>query len=223
MSTRSFVLGSTAILLHYASAAAAEPRDGQTRMPDVSQPHRSLTAIQVDVHNALRAEASSRRLGPIAADVLRVIDLYREMASHPKRHDSPLLQRLGLQVRSRLKDVCDRIDRQIARKDKRVTNSKRLSALAPPETHLLAQQFGAAGAGQGAPPAAPLPGATGEIDYGPELVDIIQQTISPATWDINGGNGSVVYFAPLRVIVVSAPATVHGQVGDVLGQLRAAP
>ena len=31
------------------------------------------------------------------------------------------------------------------------------------------------------------------------------------------------YFAPLRVIVVSAPATVHDQVGDVLGQLRAAP
>ncbi len=30
------------------------------------------------------------------------------------------------------------------------------------------------------------------------LVDLIQRTISPSSWDVNGGNGSVRYFAPSR-------------------------
>jgi hypothetical protein len=91
---------------------------------------------------------------------------------------------------------------------------------------VLAQQIaipGGAARGQRAQSAANRPGAAATVDYGPDLVELIQQTISPATWDINGGNGSIVYFAPLQVIVVSAPATTHDQIGDVLGQLRAAP
>ena len=59
----------------------------------------------------------------------------------------------------------------------------------------------------------------------PEMMSatpLIEATISPDTWNINGGNGAIVYFAPLHVLVISAPTEVHAQVGDVLNQLNAA-
>jgi hypothetical protein len=153
------------------------------------------------------------------------VDLYREMAAHPKRDQSALLVKLGLRVRSRLKEVSVQIERrysQLGRNDKKKQSP---STLEVPETNVLAQQVAvqAGGAfGQAAQPAA-LAGAEAILDYGPELVDVIQQTISPATWNINGGIGAVVYFAPRRALVVSAPEAVHDKIDGVLGQLRAAP
>jgi hypothetical protein len=191
----------------------------------VDSPARSLSAIQVDVHAALRAEAATRRRRANTAEVVRLVDLYREMAAHPKRDQSALLVKLGLRVRSRLKEVSVQIERrysQLGRNDKKKQSP---STLEVPETNVLAQQVAvqAGGAfGQAAQPAA-LAGAEAILDYGPELVDVIQQTISPATWNINGGNGAVVYFAPRRALVVSAPEAVHDKIDGVLGQLRAAP
>ncbi len=57
-------------------------------------------------------------------------------------------------------------------------------------------------------------------DFGQDLVDLIHNVISPRTWDVNGGPGSVVYFRNFRALVVRAPSEVQNQVGDVLGQLR---
>jgi hypothetical protein len=153
-----------------------------------------------------------------------LVDLYREMAANPKRDTSLVLKQLGLRLRSRLEKISDHIERQVARANRDVKKDA-LPALRDPESTVLAQQLpvpgGAAPAPGGQPAAAP--GTPGGFDYGPDLVDLIQRTISPGTWDINGGNGSIVYFSPLRVLVVSAPGTVHDQIGDVLGQLRAAP
>jgi len=205
---------------------ATEPQHDPLPLKDVNSAHRSLSAIRVDVHAALRAEACTRRLGENAPEVVRLSDLYREMAVHPKRDSSVLLRRLGLQLRSRLEKVRDHIERRNPHPDRHAKTKDGLHARVVPETNVLSQQVGIPGGA--APGLGPQPGATQAvaattIDYGPDLVELIQQTISPATWDINGGNGSVVYFAPLRVIVVSAPGTVHDQIGDVLGQLRAAP
>ena len=59
-------------------------------------------------------------------------------------------------------------------------------------------------------------------DTGDDLVELIQRVISPETWDVNGGPGSVYYYRPLRVLVINAPGEVHGRVGGVLNDLRAA-
>jgi hypothetical protein len=219
------IFGWTSAMVAAGSVAAADPQTNLSSAPSADSSHRSLTAIQVDVRAALRAEATSRRLGPNAADVVRLIDLYREMAAHPKRDRSLMLKQLGLRLRSRLEKVSVHIERQSSRA---VQDGKKKSppALSAPEAFVLGQQLAAPGGAApaaGGQPAAPQAGVPGGVDYGPDLVDIIQRTISPGTWDINGGNGSVVYFSPLRVLVVSAPGTVHDQVGDVLGQLRAAP
>jgi hypothetical protein len=57
-------------------------------------------------------------------------------------------------------------------------------------------------------------------DFGPDLVDLIHAVVSPRTWDVNGGPGSVVYYRNLRALVVRAPSEIHEQIGDVLGQMR---
>ena len=64
-------------------------------------------------------------------------------------------------------------------------------------------------------------GAAGPADWGPDLVDLIERTINPAFWDVAGGPGTIVYYRPLHCLVVRATAEVHGNVGRLIGDLRA--
>ena len=59
-------------------------------------------------------------------------------------------------------------------------------------------------------------------DNGIALVELIQQTIRPDIWDVNGGQASIVYFAPLRALVVRAPGDAHRRADHLLNRLRAA-
>lgn len=59
-------------------------------------------------------------------------------------------------------------------------------------------------------------------DYGEELVDLIERTIAPDTWDTNGGPGSIVYWPQMKVLVVRATEGVHGDLGGLLDGLRRA-
>lgn len=57
-------------------------------------------------------------------------------------------------------------------------------------------------------------------DEGAELVELIEKTIDPDSWEINGGNGTIVYFGNLRVLVVRNTRDVHGQLQDLGDALR---
>jgi hypothetical protein len=132
---------------------------------------------------------------------------------------------MGFQVRSRLAATRDRIKRQLRRSNPSLKSHHAQPAAALPEMQVLAQQLpqGGAGAlGRGVGVVSAAPNVATVADFGPVLVELIEATISPATWNINGGNSSIVYYAPLHVLVVSAPDEVHAQVGDAIGQLRAA-
>src|SRR5687767_7875620 len=85
-------------------AATAPPNDPPS-VRDANSPPRSLSAIQIDVHAALRAEAVTRLSGQNVPQIVRLIDLYREMAAHPQRDNSTMLAKLGLRLRSRLEKV----------------------------------------------------------------------------------------------------------------------
>lgn len=231
MNARGLLLACVLATLAAGPVLATEPTsDSKSAGQDQAQ-SRSLTAIQRDVYAALRAEALSRRQGPNVAEVVRLMDLYREMAAHPKRDQSALIAELGLKVRSRLVDVCEHIERKNSATKKDTLKNAKKKPTAPadviPSDQVLGQQLvpngGVPGQGQGGQPAGARPSAPQSFDYGPELVDIIQTVISPKTWDINGGPGAVVYYAPLRVLVISAPGEVHPQIGGLLGQMRAAP
>jgi hypothetical protein len=196
---------------------------------------RSLTAIRTDVSDALRAEATTRRTGDNTPQVMRLVDLYLEMAAHPRRDTSPLLADLGQQVRLRLQTVRERVERRIPEKNLVAKKTPKPGARGATvaekaESRVLAQQVAPGGAagnqrnlgGQGAALAVASNVAARPTDFGPELVELIEAVISPATWRINGGNGAIVYYSPLHVLVVSAPDDVHAQVGGVLQQLQAA-
>ncbi len=57
---------------------------------------------------------------------------------------------------------------------------------------------------------------------GEELVELIQKTIQVNTWEINGGNGTIRYYGPMKAIVVNQTAEVHEEISEVLEQLRRA-
>ena len=193
--------------------------------PKAAPAQRSLTAIRTDVSDALRAEATTRKNGDNTPQVMRLVDLYLEMAAHPRRDTSPLLTDLGQQVRLRLQTVRERVERRITEKNPVAKkNPKPASVAAKAENLVLAQQAPPAGAGgqQGAAVAVAPSVAARPTDFGPELVELIEAVVSPATWRINGGNGVIVYYSPLHVLVVSAPDDVHAQVGGALEQLHAA-
>jgi hypothetical protein len=103
-----------------------------------------------------------------------------------------------------------------------------------PQDWVLAQRIGGpGGAGQPGAGFAGQPGSRSggggafgsSIDQaasvnGQALVDLIQTTIAPDTWDIRGGPGTIVYYNPLRALVVRQTGEVHDNLGDLLGGLR---
>ena len=55
---------------------------------------------------------------------------------------------------------------------------------------------------------------------GQALIDLIERTINPDFWDVNGGPGTIIYYAPLQCLVVLATGEVHEQIGGVLDAVR---
>lgn len=53
-----------------------------------------------------------------------------------------------------------------------------------------------------------------------QLIQLIQTTIEPDSWAVNGGPGTINYFSPLQVLVIRQTGEVHHQIGGVLGALR---
>lgn len=116
---------------------------------------------------------------------------------------------------------------------KRIARNKRLGKSKPPErvrdheevAENLGQRVGQAN-GAGTLPNGGMAGGAGRRapndDYGQQLVDLIQKTIAPSTWDVNGGLGVIYYWRPGRALVVRQTGEVHDQMGDALDQLRRA-
>jgi hypothetical protein len=62
--------------------------------------------------------------------------------------------------------------------------------------------------------------AMGTADYGQLLIDLIQRTIHPESWDVNGGPGSIFYWYPGRALVIRQTGEIHEKTGDMLDQMR---
>ena len=63
-------------------------------------------------------------------------------------------------------------------------------------------------------------GAERAPDYGLALVELIQTTIEPDSWDVHGGPGTIVYYAPLHALVVRATSEVHHKIGGAVKVIR---
>jgi hypothetical protein len=60
----------------------------------------------------------------------------------------------------------------------------------------------------------------GPQDDGQALVELIQATIAPQSWDVNGGSGSIVYWPAWHVLVVRQTDDVHEQIGGAKHAVR---
>jgi general secretion pathway protein D len=59
----------------------------------------------------------------------------------------------------------------------------------------------------------------GQADF-QSLIELIQQTVAPTTWNTVGGPGAVMPFQTNLSLVVSQTQEVHEEIGDLLDQLR---
>jgi hypothetical protein len=208
--------------------------------------HSELSTQDLPLRDAVRelarAYPRSSHTEPPAEIVLRMVAVHHAL-SRDTQLPRPNRDRLQREIAGRLKQAAASIQRRLARQEKEQHKSTLRSSaadtssannaivpesLTPPadRSSVLAQPAGRPPAGgQGAigPPRQRGSGVLGNAalpDNGPALVALIQRTISPGTWDVNGGEGTVQYYRPLRVLVIRAPSAVHDNVGGVLGGLR---
>ncbi len=69
--------------------------------------------------------------------------------------------------------------------------------------------------------AAGLPaGGAAEARAVAQLISLIEATVEPESWLMNGGRGTIRYYAPLQVLVIRNTQQVHDELGGVLHQMR---
>jgi hypothetical protein len=189
----------------------------------------SADALRGEVRAALQASMRVSRIN--RADIVeRLVDLHNRLAG-PSELPERDRERLQTNVRNRLQQLSGIIQRQDARELEMRGEAPRPATVQLPRGpgQVLAQRLFGPPAG-GFAPGRPIvrgagivplrPAAAQPFDYGPALVNLIQRTIEPASWDVNGGPGAIVYFAPSRALVVRNRSEVHEQLQDVVRQLR---
>jgi hypothetical protein len=186
-------------------AIAAEPR-GPSDTPAAAtklQPHevRDLASL------VLTRESAAKTPDERAAAVRDLSTLYLALARDTEMAREPKLK-LKAKLYSRLFAVKQELERDVERRKEAGDYPRALES--PGEA---ADQSGEIAKPRGG-------GAV--RDYGETLVELIQATISPAHWDVNGGPGSIVYWPNLQVLVVRASGDAHGRVGGLFDGLRAA-
>ena len=194
---------------------------------------RPVSEITRDVQEMIRREARVQTESERAAAAVEMTGLYREIKRDPRLAVTDSLKdakhRLWSKLTRTKKDILAKMKRE-GRRDETLTDEEVL-ALADMEfvAQSLADHLAFAGSTLGGPAAVfaqsnssnpgAMGGGTGSFDYGPELVDLIQRTIVPDFWDVNGGPGTIVYYRPLMCLVVRATSDVHHRLGGVLGAL----
>jgi len=162
--------------------------------------------------------------------------LYQELA-RDRTAGPATRQELRDKVRGRLVKLSGQISRRIDRQERLAAGTARdTTRMQPGQDAILAQRGdlggrrgmfpgrGFAAPGPAAPGAGPArlraAGRPGQVpDYGQQLVELIQRTIAPASWDVNGGPGTIQYWRPGRALVVRQTDEIHERIGDVLKQL----
>ena len=210
-----------AAMLAAGPAEAVPPAETVIEKPLV--PPRTGRELESAIHTALRrwAKPTEVQAEPAARDFLA---LYNEL-----QRDTVLARttrdQLTAKLRGRLASLAQQIEKQQTAANKRPATERPGSVDLAAKDGVLAQWGGGGGQPGGFGGGMGFGGAMGgqgtvKDDAGEDLVDLIQKTISPGSWDRNGGPGSIYYWRPGRAIVVSAGDDVHDQVGDLLEQMN---
>ncbi len=176
---------------------------------------REATRREATRREATRREAMAQSMDERESPVLELISLYNELQRDPRRQPNTALDRLRLKVRVRLARVKDEIQKELVGLGATTPSTPSPSG---------SQDYPAAAFAQEpiAPQTAHRGGAAVAAAQGAALVELIERTISPDIWDVNGGPATVVYFAPRHALVVRAPSEIHDRVDGLLRGLREA-
>jgi hypothetical protein len=225
------------------SQTAASSSAATATVAPANRSAKDLRKVVADTLHRANAAKGADRVSAVAA----LVDLFRELGKD-QQLPPPERQRLGVEIRSRLLRFAAQFQHEIVRATQRSAADSEGIAGADaalddlknlvdvirknvgPEDWVLAQRIGAPGgagqAGVGVGAQAGGGSASGSaLDQqaeanGQALVELIQDTIAPNTWDIRGGPGSIVYFNPLRCLVVRQTGEGHDALGDLLGGVR---
>lgn len=183
--------------------------------------------INRDLRALLREQATAKTPAQQTVVIRKLVALYAEISRHPDLATSDTLKSYRIKLRGRLLRIQQQLERDIARQEKQsgqtAAGGISKERLADAATQAMADQLSLIGYSLGGPGKVfSQGGAMGPPDYGPALVELIQRTIAPGFWDVNGGPGTIVYYAPLRALVVRATGEIHGNVRGALGGLRRA-
>lgn len=181
-----------------------------------------------EISALFKQEAAAKDLPARAAPIRQMCALHARIVSDERYATSDKLKEYRARLWSRLKKVRDELKREIARESDGKETTADLDVLESADelsvaaAESLADSLSLSQHSQGG--AANLLSFGGDAisDNGRELVELIQRTINPAFWDVVGGPGTIVYYAPLQCIVVRATSEIHGNVGGALGGLREA-
>jgi len=183
---------------------------GEDAVPSetAASPRRSQAPVEVRGRDALRdayrraMQKSASRVNPEPEEVVpELAALYVELAGVPGMAHSEK-RRLRHGVKSRLEQMRGRLIRDGVRRTREAGREKHPSS----GRHTGRNEGKLSGGGANA--------------RAVELIELIQNTIAPDTWTVNGGNGSIRYYSPLHVLVVRQTGEVHHQLGGTLEALR---
>ncbi len=205
------------VLFLISSVAAAQSEPRETKAKPTTSATSGFKELRDDVRAAIKASDRVTKQNRDEA-VRRLVAVHQRVKQSTVTGDER--DTLEQRVEARLKHLADLIQRQMARE------------AAVPNVGLPAQPAVLAQQGPPRPAVAPNAAAFGFApnrqagialqppDNGQDLVELIQRTIQPESWDVNGGPGTIVYFSPLRALVVRNRSEIHEQLGDVIGQMR---
>lgn len=229
MTSLTMLLGLAVVAAEAAGPVAGEPSAALRRYHEIDR----------DISAALRSEAQAATPADRVAAVQRMCELYRELAADPRLEASDVLKSYQAKLWSRMTRIQRQLEQQVARRagsaSGRTAGARTVGGraasdaelLAMPEAASLSASTNASPYTPGGPGGGPASGGAafggGAVhDHAQELIELIQRTISPNSWDVHGGQGSMAYYRPLMALVVRATSEIHRDVGGLLGALRRA-
>jgi hypothetical protein len=219
------------------AAREASQSDAEQTQPDEGQA-RALRALELRTAVRQAIKKLPKRELPSAQAVHELLGLYQQLKADKEVLSASERQKLLVTLRTRLLRIQQRLAKELAKQGEQQGVAASYAAPASPAEELSAEGAQRRGRrGDKAPSRGKAassnmstpdegnqqqgaPGGASALDNGQQLVELIQEVVAPDIWDVNGGPAVIRYYAPLKVLVVTAPADVHGDVGAVLDGLR---
>ncbi len=181
---------------------------------------RPLAQIERDMSAALKVEAAAKDSADRAAAIQSLCDLHAQIVSDDRHATSETLQSYRAKLWSRLIRIKRDLRREMTRTTGRPSAEQAESQARMPAAS-MASALAVADIAGGAPTGLLARGGAAQtVSNAQSLIELIERTIEPDFWDVNGGPGAIVYYPPLQCLVIRATSEVHGKIGGVLGGVR---